>query len=339
MKLIIWSPSPSFENFKKSFKKAISHFFSKKDLNQRFIIDFQNLIKDIVFYFKSSFFEILINLKYGLPMKYIEFKRRYRSNEHESNLNDGNEDFFTVVLDILKTKSNINGNIGALNKTLIEGNPVLLIANHPYVPIDSFMLMSMVLNYRSDCQIMANIKALKRLKTEYNKYVIPIQLSGGLLGSRDADFIKKSGLNALRKSINSLESGKCLIIFPSGQGSKAKKWGEEITDLEWLGGVGYIVKFFAEAKKQLTVLPVFVEGHMGSLENSKVFQKAVIDYPYKLSAALQYCLFNAPPTVNFKIGTELKAEDFTGMSGNEITNKLRHSVYLMADEIRIAERS
>lgn len=332
MKLIIWSPSPSFENFKKSFKKAFTYFFTKKELNYKLYNDTHNLTKDIIFYLKSVYYEMKINLKYGLPLKYVEFRRRYSSGKQK-------EDFFSVVLDILKTKPSIYGNIQHLDELLRNGNPVLLIANHPYVPIDSFMLMSIVLKYRSDCQIMANIKALKRLQTEYTKYVIPIQLSGGLLGSRDADFIKKSGLNALRKSISSLESGKCLIIFPSGQGSKAKKWGEEITDLEWLGGVGYIVKYFADANKQLSILPVFVEGHMGNLENSKVFQKAVIDSPYKLSAALQYCLFNAPPTVNFKIGNAINANDFKEMTGNDITVKLRNSVYTMADGMPIATLS
>lgn len=336
MKLIIWSPTPSVENFKKSLKNIILSFFSKKELNSKFYLDFCNLVKDVIFYLKSSYFESLINFKYGLPLKYLEFKRRYKYDDTSGN---NNEDFFSVVLDILKTRPSIEGNVQILDKLLKEGNPVLLIANHPYVPIDSFMLMSIVLKYRSDCQIMANIKALKRLQTEFDKYVIPIQLSGGLLGSRDADFIKKSGLNALRKSISSLESGKCLIIFPSGQGSKAKKWGDEIKDLEWLEGVGFIVKRFADANKPLTILPMFVKGHMGSFENSQIFQKAVIDKPYKLSAALQYCLFNAPPTVSFKVGNPHNAEEFREMTVRDITMTLRSSVYLMADEITIASKN
>lgn len=334
MKLVIWTSRPSFDILKKTFRKASSLNFRSRSNNSIFLSELYISTKEFFAFCTRIFYEAPVNIYHGMPSKFRKIKKELKVAESKNN----SINLFKIILDILDTKPVLHGEIQNLNEILKRGNPILLIANHPYVPIDGFSIMSIIHKYRSDYSVVINTNDfLYSLYPQFSHHFIPVKITEGLRG-RNSSLAYKFNVRALRKCHKCLDSGQCLIIFPAGQGSKAKEWGEEIKDPKWLNGVGLIVKRFVNSNKPLTILPIFIAGHMGGDKNSHRYLKAVIESPLKLGAALQHALFETPSTINMYIGKELYVEEFNGMSKIDITQKLRTEVYNLADEILIANR-
>jgi len=339
MKLIVWTPAVYTGEFVKAFKKSLSFYFLKRTYNDKLLLELNSLIKDCCFFIVSGFFEIIVNLYYCLPCKARKFEKQLKAKIKQNGANLLNINFYDIFLEVLKTKPILLKNKENLSNVLIKGNPVLIVSNHPYPPVDGLMLMSMVYNYRQDFAILVNSNnSMLSLYPEFTNNVIGVHMSEGLLRTRDSELVRKSRISALKKIFDRLNSGHCVIILPAGQGSKAKAWGEEIKDIEWINGVALIVKRFVASGSELTILPIFIEGHMGGGGNSQYYQKAVIESPMRLCSALQRAFFNAPPTININIGNTLTKNDFINMTELEILQKMREMVYCQAKDIPKATR-
>ncbi len=159
--------------------------------------------------------------------------------EHED---DAPFDFIEAVLEYFnfsyKFASNQIENIPPSGKCII-------IANHPLGGLDALSLIDMIRKVRVDVKIMANdvLSHLKPLK--------PILL--------DIDvFSKKISKKSIEKIYSALDKEQAIIIFPSGEVSRAKPNG--IKDTKWHKG---FLKF--AIKKQAPILPVYIKARNSSL--------------------------------------------------------------------------
>ena len=255
---------PSFGILKKAFYNASECRFRKRTENYIFLSEIRISIKETFNFIIRALHEAFVNIYYGMPNKARKINRKIKEKLESTGMDIESINFFSIILETLKTKPVLHGEIESIDKILKKGNPMLLIANHPYVPIDGFTIMSMVHQYRSDYSFIINSNNfMHSLYPQFSHHFIPVKMTGGSLGTRDTMLAQRMSIRALKNCHDCLDRGGCLIIFPAGQGSKVKKWGEEIKDPEWLNGVGHIVKHFANNNKPLTILPIFIAGHMG----------------------------------------------------------------------------
>ncbi len=123
---------------------------------------------------------------------------------------------------------------------------VVIIANHPLGSLDAMALIKLVSNTRKDIKVIAN--DFLEVITPIKKLLININ-----------NFKSRQKKEAIAKVYAALDEEKVLIIFPSGEVSRATATG--IKDRVWHKG------FLQFAKKgNAPILPVFIGG-----KNSKTF--------------------------------------------------------------------
>ncbi len=122
---------------------------------------------------------------------------------------------------------------------------VVIIANHPLGALDALSLIDMVKNIRQDIKVVAN-SILKEIE--------PIK---DILIEVDT-FDKKVSKEAIKSVYKSLENDEAVIIFPSGEVSRARANG--IKDTKWNSG---FLKF--ATKTQSPILPIYIKAKNSAL--------------------------------------------------------------------------
>lgn len=137
---------------------------------------------------------------------------------------------------------------------------VIIIANHPLGALDALSLIHLIKKVRSDVKVVANdvLSQISQLK--------PILLSIDAFGL-------KTSKETIEQIYTSLDKEEAVIIFPSGEVSRARPAG--VKDTKWHKG---FLKF--ALKKNAPVLPVHIKA-----KNSTLFYMTSI-LNKKLSAAL-----------------------------------------------------
>jgi len=322
-KLVFYTARPLSGKLRKAFKDYSKTWFLNLKLLKHLMTEISNFAYDSIFFIRSASLEFWVNARGGLLRKKREFDRRVKLCD-KLKLEEIN--IFGIALDVLKIKPCLHGNTACLKGVLKVGSPVLVVANHPYPPIDSFSIMDMIHTFRHDYSFIANANLTGY--AEIASRIIPVDLSEGFMRTSDPISAKKSRFQCLRKCVDFLESkGGCLVIHPSGDIARAKSWGEEIVDTDWMDGIGFFVRRFAQKDEPLTILPIFIEGHMGNQENSQRCLNALMKSPSRTSAAIMYAVLHGPSSVNLVIGSPLYSADFKGMSEGGITSFLRKKVY------------
>ena len=117
---------------------------------------------------------------------------------------------------------------------------VVIIANHPLGALDALSLIHLVRKVRADIKVVANemLSEIEQLK--------PILVGVNTFG----DNISKDSVKEIHKS---LESEEALIIFPSGEVSRARPNG--VKDTKWHKG---FLKF--ALKNQAPILPIHIKA-------------------------------------------------------------------------------
>jgi len=336
MTLIFWTKPPSLVPVVNALRTVRAGRFLDATANQCLWAASLALAKDTWFFLQSAALEVFVNLRNGLPRKRRAFEKRLDAMLTSSNRE--NIDASGLILEMLNTRYVLRGNVAALSAVLVRQEPLLVVSNHPYAPIDGLMLMSMVHQYRNDYALLVNANnGLMSLRDEFGFRFIPVDLSEGQLKTADINVVRNSRVKAIKTTLEYLEkSRKCIIFFPAGNISKAIAWEEEITDTTWLDGIGFLVRHFAKRHDRLTVQPVYIDTHMGSENNSQRYQEAFLESTRYVSAALMHAFFHPPSTIDVHVGDPLSAVDFSGMSNQDITNTLRSKVYMHAPAIRRA---
>lgn len=214
-------------------------------------------------------------------------KKLIRENEINSFLKTyekaGPFEFIDGVLDYFDFSYKVSSN-------QIENIPtsgrVVIIANHPLGALDALSLIKLIREVRSDIKIVANdvLAQINQLK--------PILLSIDAFGL-------KTSKETIEQIYNSLDNEEAVIVFPSGEVSRARPDG--VKDTKWHKG---FLKF--ALKKNAPILPIYIKA-----KNSALFY-TISTINKKLSAALlPYEMFNKKnKSLEFIIGEIVPFKSF-----------------------------
>ncbi len=328
---IVWTSPPQTGKLRAAFQKAASARFVDRAANRRLLTEFSNVALDGLHAALSGLHEMSVNIRGNLPAQkrrfYETMDRHYARGQSLSEIDVAGEILgLQGVKPVLEAPPEI---LAAFEQALRADGPVLIVANHSYAPFDGLALMSEVHQYRGNYKIMANA-ALQEFD-ELAPRVIPVDISDRFMRSADPEKVNARRISSVKAALKGLESdGGCVILFPAASISKAQRWGGTIQDQEWLDGAGLFVRSFARKGRELTIIPVFIDGHMGGPDNSRSYHMGYLDVPTWLNAAIMKASILNPGPITLRPGMPMKAEQFAGMKANQITSALRQSVYELA---------
>ncbi|WCP67503.1 lysophospholipid acyltransferase family protein [Vibrio tubiashii] len=200
---------------------------------------------------------------------------------------------------------------GSLSHIPQSGSTVI-VANHPLGCVEGVILAELLLQIRSDVQILAN----QYLKTvpELDELFIGVDVFEG-------QNAHKSNLKALRKAHQHLEQGGLLLLFPAGEVSQlVDRKAQRLEDKEWSRSVSSLIR-----KSRATTIPVFIDG-----QNSQRFYLAGKVHPLLRTLMLGRELLNKThQKIQISIGSAIKYKEVNGLTDTQIVNYLRLNTYLL----------
>lgn len=215
------------------------------------------------------------------------FKNYYYEDEInaflEKNVQKDAFSFIESILEYFNIDININKN--QLSRIPTYGRCVI-IANHPLGALDALALLHVVQDVRKDVKIVAS-----GFLSEFNNVkdlIIPIDNVKGKMS--------KESVNAI---YNSLEKEQVVILFPSGEVSRARPNG--IKDTKWRSGFLKIAE-----KTHSPILPIFINA-----KNSKNFYLVSMINKSLATASIPHEMFKyRDKNIGFKIGKSIPFESY-----------------------------
>src|ERR1700743_416591 len=187
----------------------------------------------------------------------------------------------------------------------------IAIANHPYGGIEGLVLLKVLLMARPDAKLMANflLKKIPNL-SEYFIAVNPFE-----------NVEHSSSISGLKNTLELLNNGTPIGIFPAGEVSTFKVETQQVTDRMWHPVVGKII-----AKAKVPVVPIYFHGNNGLL-----FNLLSMIHPTLRTAKLPSELFNKQGhTIKLRIGKPIQVEDIPdNTNSSKLLNFLRAKTYAL----------
>ncbi|MBD1364199.1 lysophospholipid acyltransferase family protein [Mucilaginibacter sp. ZT4R22] len=187
----------------------------------------------------------------------------------------------------------------------------IAIANHPYGGIEGMVLLKILCMARPDAKLMANF-LLKKIPNlaDYFVAVNPFE-----------NVEHSSSISGLKNTLELLNSGTPIGIFPAGEVSTFKMEKKEVTDRLWHPVVGKII-----AKAKVPVVPIYFHGNNGLL-----FNLLSLIHPALRTAKLPSELFNKQGhTIKLRIGKPIKVADIPDNTNSaKVLNYLRAKTYAL----------
>lgn len=204
-------------------------------------------------------------------------------------------DYFDVSIGL---KSNELARIPAYGRTVI-------IANHPLGALDAMALLHLLKDVRKDIKIVANSFLAQFDNLE--DIIIPVD---NINGKMDKETVKSI--------YHALEAEQAVIIFPSGEVSRAKPNG--VKDTPWKSGFLKIA-----SKMKAPILPIYIKA-----KNSKNFYLLSMINRSLATATLPHEMFKAKgKNIDFSIGKTIPfdAYNLPNLSPKETVKLLRKHFY------------
>lgn len=167
---------------------------------------------------------------------------------------------------------------------LPQGQPFIIVSNHPFGAVDGVMMLSILGKKRPDLKILTNfiLSYIPNL-AEHFFPVNPFTDRPGM----------KSSLGGLKMAKEHLASGGVLGLFPSGEVSSNKNRERVVKDIEWQPSIIKLIKGAG-----VPVVPVYFNG-----SNSRLFHLMGKVNPYLRTARLPHELINKrDKTISLRIG-------------------------------------
>ena len=200
-----------------------------------------------------------------------------------------------------------------------RSGPTVVVVNHPFGILEGAVLATILPRIRSDTRFMAN-RILSALP-EMRDLLVSVDPMGGESAARG----NRAGL---RRSIEHLENGGLLVVFPAGEVSHFQ-WREgAVTDPQWSPTIARIIEIAARRGSAVRIVPAFVEG-----SNSFLFHAAGMLHPRLRTALLARELFNKRNgRVDVRIGSPIESEKLLSIpTSEERMDYLRWRTYLLSN--------
>lgn len=199
-----------------------------------------------------------------------------------------------------------------LARIMLANGPVILVANHPFGGIETVILASVLRKIRGDVKFMANY--LLNAIPEIRELLITVNPFKGTTSVHN-------NIKPIRESIQWVQNGGMLVVFPSGTVSHFVARKGMITDPDWSPSIARIIR-----KTGAPVLPVFFQG-----TNSAAFHVAGMVHPFLRTAMLPNELLNkGQKEIKMRVGdliSFMKLKTFE--QDAEMTAYLRLRTYIL----------
>ena len=207
--------------------------------------------------------------------------------------------------------------VGSLDRIPKTG-PLVVVANHPFGGIEACILLRILTSIRQDIRFMANFLLGKLQETK--DFCIFVDPFGG-------DRASRRNLQPLRESIDWVQQGGVLCVFPSGTVSHFHWPQREITDPPWSPSVSRVVR-----RSGAPVIPVFFPG-----SNGLFFQGMGLIHPILRTALLARELGNkCNKTFEVRIGNLVPFAKLTRFhTDEELITYLRLRTYILGNRNRV----
>ncbi|WDF54528.1 lysophospholipid acyltransferase family protein [Mucilaginibacter sp. KACC 22063] len=196
-------------------------------------------------------------------------------------------------------------------KNLPSDGGFIAIANHPYGGIEGMVLLKILCMARPDAKVMANflLKKIPNL-SDYFVAVNPFE-----------NVEHSSSISGIKSTLELLNSGTPIGIFPAGEVSTFKIEQQQVTDKQWSPVVGKII-----ARAKVPVVPIYFHGNNGVL-----FNLLSLIHPTLRTAKLPSELFNKQGhTIKLRIGKPIKVTDVPEYNNPaKLLNFLRAKTYAL----------
>lgn len=203
---------------------------------------------------------------------------------------------------------------------LPKDGKAVVVANHPFGGIEGIILGSIFRSIRPDSKIMANY--LLNYIPETRDLFFFVDPFGGKEAARN-------NIRSLRSSMEHVEDGGLLGIFPAGEVSHLKLFKGKIIDPDWSTTVARIVR-----KTKAPVIPIYFNGFNGAL-----FQLAGLLHPRLRTAMLPRELLNKKDKqIEIRVGKQIswsKLKDFEDDAS--LTEYIRQRTYMLQN--RVSEKN
>ncbi|NVM63632.1 putative hemolysin [Mucilaginibacter sp. SG538B] len=187
----------------------------------------------------------------------------------------------------------------------------IAIANHPYGGIEGMVLLKILCMARPDSKLMANF-LLKKIPNlaDYFIAVNPFE-----------NVEHSSSISGLKNTLELLNQGTPIGIFPAGEVSTFKVEQKQVTDRMWHPVVGKII-----AKAKVPVVPIYFHGNNGLL-----FNLLSLLHPALRTAKLPSELFNKHGhTIKLRIGKPINVTEIPEYTNTtKLLNFLRARTYAL----------
>jgi putative hemolysin len=175
-------------------------------------------------------------------------------------------------------------------KNIPADGAFVAIANHPYGGIEGMVLLKILCMARPDAKVMANflLKKIPNL-SDYFVAVNPFE-----------NIEHSSSISGIKSTLEMLNNGTPIGIFPAGEVSTFKIEQQQVTDRLWHPVVGKIIQ-----KSKVPVVPIYFHGNNGLL-----FNLLSLIHPALRTAKLPSELFNKQgQTIKLRIGKPINVQD------------------------------
>ena len=196
--------------------------------------------------------------------------------------------------------------------------PVVIVANHPFGILEGAILATVLARVRPDVRFLAN--ELLSVIPEIRDLLIPVDaMAGGSAPQRNAA--------SWRKSIEFLQGGGCLVVFPAGAVSNFHVRDWAVTDSTWNTAVARAVEALSRKGVAVSVVPINIGG-----SNSFLFHALGLIHPRVRTALLARELLNKRNRlIKLRIGSPIASKKLLEIPTSDAqTEYLRWRTYLLA---------
>ncbi|KJR41934.1 hemolysin [Candidatus Magnetoovum chiemensis] len=198
-----------------------------------------------------------------------------------------------------------------------RSGPVIVVANHPYGMIEGIILASIMMSVREDFKILAN-HILYRIP-EMRKYLIFADPFGTSQSVR-------LNYKTIKESLQLLNGGGMLAVFPAGEVSHIDLQKRKITDPQWNDTIARLIR-----KTGASVVPVYFKG-----VNNVFFQLFGMLHPRLRTLMLPRQLLNkSDKKLNVCVGKQIPSDKLTKFTlDKDMIDYLRLKTYILENRFK-----